>query len=154
MLNASAAADAYLTVTAQVTCVSGPSGIEVVQLYTSLTAPTEATDPRGARSIPVRELIGFQRVFVDAAGKGAASSVVVTFNITSKDLLLVDNDGQQRVRCTWEHALHFLRNVLRLFVRAGNGCCRQFPACMIYGLGASDPESKASSWTQASSNQR
>ena len=93
-------ASASVTVSAMVTCIDGPAGVEVVQLYTSF----RHTGNAGKQSIPLRELKGFTRVRLESSGGGGgdsgrswrAAGVGVEFELTASDLALVDVDGTVR----------------------------------------------------------
>jgi beta-glucosidase len=80
---AQVAADGTLTVSVRVTNTSSVPGDEVVQLY--LAHP-------GVDGAPIRALLGFQRIHLDAA-----ASKTVDFNLRDRDLSIVDEAGGRRI---------------------------------------------------------
>ena len=103
-----------------VTCTAGPAGEEVVQLWTALTTPSQSIIEPGnvdTRSIPLKELKGFQRVSVPAA-RQADSRVEVSFVLALEDLELMDTDGVMKVRrhgvCV--HSFVFYHGLFAAFV--------------------------------------
>jgi beta-glucosidase len=76
-------ADGTVTASVRVTNTSSVPGDEVVQLY--LSHP-------GVDGAPIRALLGFQRIHLDAA-----ASKTVDFNLRDRDLSIVDEAGARRV---------------------------------------------------------
>jgi beta-glucosidase len=80
---AKVAADGAVTVSVRVTNASSMPGDEVVQLY--LAHP-------GVDGAPIRALVGFQRIHLDAA-----ASKSVDFTLRDRDLSIVDEAGARRI---------------------------------------------------------